>query len=135
MSSANLTHTWTTSVKNDSGTGVLGDVQVILGSDEKNVKIQIAAGTTAEVDCAGLPFAKMVSLFMVSDVAVVVKTNAADASGGQEIDLAAKKAYGWKNTDPTANPITANITKLFITNPGVSVASFYAAFLLNEIVA
>lgn len=129
-----LTHTWATTVKNDTGSAVLADTQSVLGSNEFNEKVTISAGQTAEIDCGSLAYLKMVSLFMVSDQAVEVYTNAADAAGGQHISLAASKAWSWNNLLPTACPVTANITKIFVTNNGVNLATFRAGFLLNLLV-
>jgi len=129
-----LSHIWTTSVKNDTGGNVVADTRTIIGSNEFNELITIGAGLTAEIDCGSLAFAKMTSLFLTSDVAVNVFTNAADGTGGQVIALAAKVAYGWNNKEPTTNPITANITKIFVTNPGATTATFRCGFLLNLLV-
>jgi len=126
-----LKHTWATVVKNDTGASTLEDSQTILGSNEFNEKISIPAGATAEIDCGSLDFASMVSLFLVCDQACTVFTNAADGTGGQEIDLAANKAYAWNNLMPTDNPITADITKIFCTNNAVKDGTFRAGFLLN----
>lgn len=129
-----IKHTWTTSVKNDSGAAVLADAQVITGTNEFNQGIQVAPASTSEMDCGSLPFAKMISLFLNCDQAVSVFTNAADGTGGQVIALSANKAWDWNNTLPTSNPVTANITKIYVTNSGTKVANFRAAFLMNLVV-
>ena len=77
-----LKHTWTTGVKNDTGSSVMADTQTILGDCEFNESIAVAPGVTAEIDCGSLNKDKMVSLFLTCDQAVTVHTNAADGSGG-----------------------------------------------------
>jgi len=109
----------------------MSDQQDILGSNEFNEKISIPAGATAEMDCGSLPYAKMVSLFLTIDQNADVYTNAADGTGGQHISLTANKAYGWHNLMVGSNPITANITKIYVTNRGTKTATFRAGFLMN----
>lgn len=130
-----IKHTWTTSIKNDTGTNVISDSQVITGSDEANFKVTVTAGTTAEIDCGTIPVAAMVSLFFESNVAVTVNTNSADGSFGQTIALAAAQGFTWNNTLPHVNPVTSDITKIFVTNAGNKDATFVAGFLLNQIIA
>lgn len=130
-----LTHVWATTVKNDTGSAVLADTQTLTGSNEFNQKISVVAGQVAEMDCGSLPFAKIVSMFLNCDQAVDIYTNASDGTGGQHIALAAKKAYSWNNLLPTACPITANITKIYVNNSnGVNTANFVAGFLMNLLV-
>ena len=130
-----LKHTWKTSISNDTGGAALaGDPLIILGSNEFNESISIAAGQTAEIDCGSLAFGKMVSLFLVATGAVEVDTNALGGAGGQVINLAANKAYSWNNTMPTSNPVTANITKIFVINSGIVTVTFKAGILLDLLV-
>jgi hypothetical protein len=127
-----LIHTWSTSIKNDSGSAVVTDPPaVITGDAEVNIKIQIPPGATGEVDAA-VPTVKIVSGFLSSDQAVDVYTNDSTGSTGQHIALAAKKAFAWNNTMLGSCPFTPTITKFFVTNPGSVAANFRAGFLLQE---
>lgn len=126
-----LKHTWTQQVKNDTGTATLNDSYDVLGSNEFNEKVTIPAGATAEIDCGSLAFATMVSLFLSSTQSAEVNTNAADGAGGQTITLEANKGFAWNNTFSGSNPITANITKIFVTNNGTKDATFRAGFLMD----
>jgi hypothetical protein len=129
-----LKHTWKTTITNDTGAATLGDSVVIVGSNEFNEKITVPAGGTAEIDCGSLAYAKMKSLFLVMDQPGEINTNAADATGGQTIALEANKAVAWNSGMPMANPITANITKIFVTNSSSKDATFRAGFLLDLLV-
>jgi hypothetical protein len=141
MASALLTHTWTQSIKNDTGSAVASGSLVVSGDTEFNQKIKLAYNETAEVDCGTLGYAKMVSLFMTSDSPVTVHTNAADGSGGQTIALNPNAAWAWNNTVPGACPITANITKIFVTYNDSNAtaaqqakgATFRCGFLMSEL--
>jgi len=128
----NLKHTWNTSIKNDSGSPVVTDAPLtITGDAETNWAVQVPAGETAEVD-APITVADIKSAFISSNVAVDVKTNAVDASGGQTINVAAGRAVAWNNQMTTVNPFTPNITKFFIHNGGTTLASVRGGFLLQE---
>ncbi len=134
MATLLLKHTWTTTVSDTTGVKALADTQVILGSTEFEQSIGVGAGATEEMDCGALPYLKMKSLFFSSDQDVTIETNAANHSGGQEIILAAKVAFAWNVTMPTTNPITADITKIFVTNAGSKAATFNVRVLMDQIV-
>src|ERR1043166_491960 len=112
MSLPLIAHVWTTKVADAGSQQLMADVQTILGSNEFKQNITVLAGETAEIDCGSIDKTKIISMFLYSDVAVTVDTNAADATGGQEIPLAAKMAYDWNQNLPTACPITDNITQI-----------------------
>lgn len=134
MASPLLQHVWTLTVKDAGGASILADTQTVLGSSEFRENIVVPAGATAELDCGSIPFAKIVSLMLSCNVAVTVDTNAADGTGGQVIALAAAKGYTWNNLQPTACPITANITKIYVTNAGVKDGTFFCSFLMNQLI-
>jgi hypothetical protein len=131
MASQLLTHTWVTTIKNDSGAAVVGATVVITGSNEFNEKVGIAAGETAEIDCGSINKDKITSIFLNSDQDVTVDTNDATGSTGQEIALKAKAPWAWHNALPVANPVTTSITKIFVTNAGTATATFRVGVLLN----
>src|SRR5882724_800854 len=116
----NLKHTWSTSIKNDSGSPVVADPPLIVQGDaESNFSVVVDPAQTVEIDLV-VPVVKIQSGFITSNQAVEVFTNAADATGGQHISLAANKAVAWNNQMSTVNPFTPTITKFFITNNGTS---------------
>jgi hypothetical protein len=132
VATSNLKHTWSTSIKNDSGTAVLADPPlVIVGDAESNFSTIVAAGETAEVDIP-ITVANIQSGFITATKDVTVKTNAADASGGQTIVVPAGKSVAWNNTQTTVNPFTPNITKFFIHNAGSLASTVRGGFLLVE---
>lgn len=132
-----LKHTWVTTVKNDTGSATVNDAYTILGSNEFNEKITVPAGATAEIDCGSLAYAKMTSLFLVCDHTATVYTNAADGTGGNVIDLEANKSLAWNSSLTGSNPITQNITKIYVKNTSTDAAkdaTFRCGFLLNLLV-
>jgi hypothetical protein len=131
MASA-LKHTWSNTIKNDSGSNVLADPPlVIIGDAETNFSVQTAPGTTDEID-ATVPVAKILSGFVSSDQPVTVYTNDNTGSSGQVIPLPGGRSLSWNNTQTGPNPFTPTITKFFVTNLGTKVANVRAGFLLQE---
>jgi len=128
-----IKHTWTTSIKNDSGAAVVADPPLVcLGTAEHNFEIQVAAGATEEVDMP-VTVADIVSGFLSSTQPGTVKTNAADAAGGQTFTFVSPtKAVTWNNALATACPFTPNITKFFCHNTGSVAATFRGGFLMQE---
>jgi|SRR5581483_1311951 len=141
-------HTWSFSVKSDAGSGPV-DTLIVSAPTEVNVgnsgvsTCQVGVQDVVEVDIA-VTIANVQSFFMESDTDVRVRTNS-ETVPAQEFNLLAKKALGWNNADLPhgfANPLTTNITKLFIYNlgtvggvtptGGLKIANFQAGFLLNQ---
>ncbi len=125
------THVWTSSLK-PSGPSFPSDAPVtITGNLSVEFDATVTAGTTLQLDCGSIDRTAVVSYGMhSSEVSVTVNSNAADATGGQTFALGAAKADGWNNTMSFANPITDNITALFIINAGAKDTKFRASFLL-----
>lgn len=128
-----LTHTWSNTIKNDSGASVLADPSLILTGDaEVNFAVDVLAGTTTQI-VQPVTVAAIVSGFISSDQAVTVKTNS-NTTPVQTFSLAAKVALSWNNTLPASstNPFTTNITQFFVTNAGATTAKVRGGFLLQE---
>src|ERR1035437_6023662 len=117
-------HTWSTAVKTDNGNGPV-DSNDIYGSAEQNIGgalagqkgLQVAAGSVEEVDLV-ITVANIASFFIKSTTNMRVRTNS-ETVPAQSIELTANKAFGWNNASipqPSANPLTVNITKLFFYN-------------------
>lgn len=81
---------------------------------EQNRQLAIEAANDQEFD---LDFLKddLKSIFMLADQDMTIETNAADASGGQEISLVAGVPFWWAVSTGAANPITADVTKIYVT--------------------
>jgi len=128
-----IKHTWTKSIKNDSGAAVVADPPlVVIGTAEHNFEVQVPAGETDEIDMP-VTVSKIVSAFVSSTQPGTISTNAADGTGGQVITFTAPtKAVTWNNTEITACPFTPNITKFFCHNTGTTTATFRGGFLLSE---
>jgi len=127
------THVWTNAVKPSGLPSLPADLPVtITGNESIEFEAVVTAGTTTELDCGAIDRTKVVSFVLHSSaVAVTVNSNTANASGGQTFDLSVAKGNGWNNTMTFANPLTADITALFVINAGVVATTFRASFLLS----
>jgi len=130
-----VTHTWTTRVSVPGLSTLPADAPLAIGGDyavevEKTV---LAGQSNIEVDIGSVDKTKIVSVVLNADtVALNIFTNAADGTGGQSFALAANKSVAWNNQIPNqVNPITVNITKFFLNNPGIKDGTFRAAFLMS----
>jgi hypothetical protein len=128
-----LKHTWQTTIKNDAGKAIIAGTPTDFLGAGFDVKETVGAGQTVEVDCGSIDKTKIVSIALISTQNATVDTNAADATGGQEIVLTANQGYAWNNKMATACPITQNITKIFAKNNGTAEAVFTASFILDLI--
>ena len=132
MATSNLKHTWTLSIKNDSGSAVVADSVVKTGDAESNFSVTVAIGESVEVD-ADVVVGNIVSGFLTSNAPVTVYTNSSNGAGGQAFVLDGIESAGWHNSLATGNPFTTDITKFFIDNTqGTKAATVRGGFLLQE---
>ena len=80
-----------------------------------------ATTDNVEVDIAWL-HANVHSLLLYSSQALTIKTNNS-TTPIQTIALAAGQAIVWGNDHPEANPVTADVTKLFLSNDTANIAT------------
>jgi hypothetical protein len=125
-------HVWNVTIQNATGASVITDVITITADDEHNINDVIAGNSTVQI-VAPIVVADIASFYMEATAACTVDLNSSTtpASPGA-LSLVANRAYAWKNTDPGTNPLTVNITSIYVTNPGASSLTFKAGFLLAE---
>jgi len=128
---AGLTHTYLHTIKNDAGASVITDKIVITADTEENFSVAVPATSFVEVVLA---FDKdaLVSFFVELDQAGTFDTNAHGGAGGNTFPLAAKTALFWNNTLQNANPITVNVTSIFISNTSSVAATAKGGFLIQQ---
>ncbi len=85
------------------------------GSGMASVSELIAVGTDALVNIS-LDVSAVTSIIIWSDRAITVETNAADHSGGNILSLTAGVPYMWCTDSYDTFKLTADVTKLYITN-------------------
>jgi hypothetical protein len=128
---AGITHTYLHTIKNNAGASVIADKIVITADTEENFSIAVPATSFVEVVMA---FNKddLVSFFVELDQAGVFDTNAHGGAGGNTFPLAANVAFWWNNTLQNANPITVNVTSIFISNSSAVAATAKGGFLIQQ---
>lgn len=113
-----MTHTLTLAF------GTTGDVMKAVPltvQAEQNIDVSIPSTTTDLHAIFNLLIAQMTDLFIVSDKDVTIQTNDG-TSPDDTITLLADKPFCWYLGCGIANPITADITDLYITNAGGAAA-------------
>lgn len=132
-------HTWALSVKTDSGSGPVDSVvittpaEVNLGKSGTSSDIQVGVEDVVRV-AVSITVANIASFFMESDQPMRVRVNS-ETAPAQEFSLLAKTAMGWNNQDlphGATNPLTTDITALYLYNQGSKIANFQAGFALQQ---
>lgn len=117
MASGKHTRTW---VDTDGGTPVSYEKTV---TGELGIKLTrtIAAGVTDLAITCPIDFSALESLFVGTNQDLLIETNnAASGSADDSWDLKANQAIDWQTGDVMANPLTADVTVIFVTNSGAS---------------
>jgi len=143
-------HTWSTAVKTDNGAGPVDSLD-LFGSTEQNIGGNTlgAKGLSIGIQDVELvpmvvPVANIVSFFIKSDTDVQIRTNSQTVPS-QTFNLTANLSFAWNNANipqPTANPLTVDVTALYIFNKGtvkgvtpltgLKVALVIGGFLLEQ---
>lgn len=123
-------HTYSLSVRNDSGGTVVASTTTYEDDSESNFAETATAGDTLEIDLP-VDVSKIVSFYVYSDKALTLNTNS-NLSPDQTFALEAKKPLWWNTDANGANPLTIDVTKLYFDNTlGALDASVKGGFLLN----
>ncbi len=116
-----FTHKVNTSYSTDEGP-VVSSFDTQTGNTEVGFDGTIAATTdNIEVDI-GFAHTPTKALEFWSSTALTVKTNSS-SSPTQTISLTANQALIWTVAHPESNPITADVTKLFLSNDTSGIAT------------
>lgn len=89
--------------------------------------VPIGATQTDKVVEVAFPYDGLVSLLLSSDVAMTLETNSGSAPD-DTINLAANQPLEWHDDMPYANPFTADVTALYVTNTAVGTLKIRALY-------
>lgn len=124
-----VTASWTSS----RNTLALSASKSLTPADEVVIEtgdITVANGQTDKVvNVGGVDVSQLVHVWMKSTAAVTVETNATDATGGNTITLAADVPLLWCTGAPFTNPLTQDITIMYVTNSSGSSATINMRFV------
>jgi hypothetical protein len=123
-----ITHTIGTTWEN--GTAGVSTRKQITSDSEINVDVVIASATTnGQIVCA-IDISELKSIVLNSTKDVTVKTN--DGSSPDDtFTLKANNPLVWNSESPTANPFSADITDLYVTNASGADATVQVRALLD----
>lgn len=105
----NITRTWS------GPSGSLSKTTSQSADAEENRSFSVADAQTDVEIALVIDVSAMKALYMVSSRAVTIETNSS-SSPAQTITLAANVPLVWTVSDPDANPLTVDVTKIFVTN-------------------
>lgn len=129
------THTWTLNCKPSGLPALPSDVPTVLSAPAaEDIEATVLVGQNLQVFAGLIDHTKISSLVMHSTLGnVTVFTNSNTGAGGQVIALGTAKALGWNNVMAgVANPITGDITQLWVDNTaGTKDTVFRASFLTS----
>ena len=117
-----FTHTITTNYNDDSGL-VVTQANKYTGQTEAAYDGTIAANATNFLIDLAWPLTGMQALLIWSDTNLTVLTNSS-SSPAQTINVTANIPIKWGAQEGNANPITAAVTSLYVSNATVNAAKF-----------
>ena len=103
-----------------SGESVVAVVNQSVPADSTDLELQV-----------DLDVSQIKSIMLSSDVAMTVETNAADATGGNTLVLAAGAPYVWTEDSLDTLLLTLDVAKLFLTTGAVGTGTFNLVALLD----
>lgn len=109
------------------------DQQIVdkTGTGEATVDEAIIAGGTNVLVNVAFAYATLKSVYLICDQGLTIKTNSSSAPDNT-ITLVAAQPMWWHDTIGSANPFTANVTKVYVTNAsGTLVANFRLVALVD----
>ncbi len=94
------------------------------------IGVSIANGQTDKiVNVGGVDVSQLVHVYMQSNAAVTIETNHTSATGGNTITLAADVPLLWCTGAPFTNPLTNDITIMYVTNSSGGAATLNMRFV------
>lgn len=104
--------------------GSVSNIATLSGDAEDARSVALTLPATDVEVVLGIEYAGLKGLYILSTIAATINTN--DVAGGSPDDtiaVAANVAYCWTHQDGSANPLSADVTKLYITTVGTGTAT------------
>lgn len=100
------------------------------GSGRQDWEGTIAPSTTNQLIARAFTMASMAELFIYASAALTIKTNST-SSPGQTITLGAGESLFWTGGGTAVNPITVDVTALYVTNASGSASADLQFYVLQ----
>jgi hypothetical protein len=113
-----------------NGKSVSSKLGTFTGAKDAGIAIVVPAGTTNMAVTVAFPFANIQSIVFDSTQNLTILTNST-SSPGNTISLNANFGIFWGQGFLAAKPLTADVTALYMTNPGATDAAFNFRVLYN----
>jgi hypothetical protein len=123
-----ITHAMT--MQWEQGNNSLSMRDTFTGESEANVSVSVPDSSTDFEITLGIDISEIKSIVINSDQVVTLETNSGSAAD-DTFALTADNPLVWNVDSPAANPFSADITALFVTNSSGSAATFNVRCLLD----
>jgi len=130
-----MSFTHTVQVNHDRGNISVNARLEHSGGGELNIDETVPTPSTDMLVAATVDVSQIVSAMIMADQDITLYTN--DLGTGAPDDtfvLAANNPLVWNNASPTANPFSADITALYVTNASGTETTLQALFLTDPTV-
>ncbi len=124
------THKITTGYTSDMG-AISSTVETFVGSAQVGVDVAVVAGAVNALEAIAITQANIVSVCIVSDKALTLKTNSS-GSPQETLSLVAGSQVVWTTNSTHACPFSDDITAFYLSNAGVAPARFRVECLLSS---
>jgi hypothetical protein len=129
MAASQFTHTLGTSYHTDAGT-IASVTAIYVADSESNLDDTVPGSTTNKEFDLSITKSDVVSMIMYSNQAVTIKTNSS-SSPSDTISLATNMPLVWNTDSPVAIPLAGPVTKIYVTNAGVTAAALKIRVLMK----
>jgi hypothetical protein len=128
-----FTHTFTREWSGGTGTTPLQDTDVVSSGAEINLSESIPGASTDLLVALALDVSQIQGIYIKCDRDITLETNSGSAPGNT-ISLKAGKALIWSVNCGFANPLTVDVTALYVTLGSGVAATLEARFLVDPTV-
>ncbi|HEY1188101.1 MAG TPA: hypothetical protein VGE74_10615 [Gemmata sp.] len=123
-----MTHTL--SFAQTGGSTPLGVTVTLTGQNGTESNPDVPGSTTNQEEVIAFPYATLLEVFISSDVTLTLKTNSSSVPD-DTITITAGKPLVWYAGCGLANPFTADVTKIYLTNATSGTADFFMRTLVS----
>lgn len=124
-----VSHTF--SFGHSGGSVSLSDQATASGEIAIEANIALAATTTDQQEAIAFAYASLQGIYIKSDVAVTLETNATNHASGDIIQIAAGVPFVWIAGAGITNPFAFNVTTTYWTNATGGAATIYVRILVS----